>query len=286
LDIKEDDIVVDATLGGAGHAKAIADKLGPEGKLLGFDLDHAAIERAQNALRDAKCQVELIEANFRELGSALPARSVREINSALFDLGWSSFQLEAERGFSFNTNDPLLMTYSVNPSSGLTAQQIVNLWSESSLSDIIFGWGEERYARRIARALVERREKAKFTTARELAETIASAVPAAYRHGRIHPATRTFQALRIAVNDELGALKEGLESAWKLLKPGGRIAVITFHSIEDRQVKQYFAGLEKSGEGKRLTKKPMVPTDDELRENPRARSAKLRVIEKNITETH
>jgi 16S rRNA (cytosine1402-N4)-methyltransferase len=280
LDIKEGETVVDATLGGAGHAAEMARRLGPKGLFIGFDLDDAAIERAQNALRDAGCRLEFIGKNFRELGSELEARSVREIHKALFDLGWSSFQLNAGRGFSFNTNDPLLMTYAVNPSTGLTAEQVVNLWTEESLADVIYGWGEERFARRIAKALVERRKSQKFTTARELAEAIARSVPASYRRGRIHPATKTFQALRIAVNDELGSLKEGLESAWRLLAVGGRIAVITFHSIEDRIVKQYFASLEKTGVGKRLTKKPYVPSETELRGNPRARSAKLRVIEK------
>jgi 16S rRNA (cytosine1402-N4)-methyltransferase len=288
LDIQESDTVVDATLGGAGHAKEIVARLGTAGTFIGFDLDHDAIARAEIALAGAKCKVELIEKNFREMGNALksfrdssgPARSVREIDKAIFDLGWSSFQLEAGRGFSFNTNDPLLMTYSTNPSSLLTAAEIVNLWSEESLADVIYGWGEERYSRRIARALVERRQRNKFTTAKELAGTIASAVPAAYRRGKLHPATKTFQALRIAVNDELGALKEGLESAFMMLRPHGRIAVITFHSIEDRLVKQYFAGLEKEGKGKRVNKKPIGPGDAELAENPRARSAKIRVFEK------
>jgi 16S rRNA (cytosine1402-N4)-methyltransferase len=288
LDIKESDTVVDATLGGAGHAKAIASHLGPSGTLIGFDLDHDAIVRAQLALAGVKCKVVYIEKNFREMGSALRSlrdssglgRSVREIDKALFDLGWSSFQLNAGRGFSFNTNDPLLMTYATNPSSLLTAAQIVNTWAEQSLADVIFGWGEERYARRIARFLVERRAKQKFTTARELAEAIAEAIPQA-RRGKIHPATKTFQALRIAVNDELGALKEGIETAFMLLKPRGRIAVITFHSIEDRVVKQLFMALEKDGLGKRVNKKVIIPSKEELAANPRARSAKLRVIEKN-----
>lgn len=280
LDIQEKDTVVDATLGGAGHAKEISARLGSQGTFVGFDLDHAAIERAQTALSDARCRVELIEENFREMGNALPARSVREIDKALFDLGWSSFQLEAGRGFSFNTNDPLLMTYTSNTTSLLTAADIVNNWGENSLADIIFGWGEERYSRRIARALVEYREHKKFTSANELAQVIAEAVPAAYRHGRIHPATKTFQALRIAVNDELGALQKGLHGAFSLLRPNGRIAVITFHSIEDRLVKRHFAELEKQGLARRVNKKVITPSEDELRTNPRARSAKLRVIEK------
>lgn len=280
LDIQESDTVVDATLGGAGHAKEFIAHLGAAGVFIGFDLDHDAILRAEEALKDAKCRVELIEQNFREMGSALHARSVREIHKALFDLGWSSFQLEAGRGFSFNTNEPLVMTYATNPSSHLTAAEIVNNWGEESLADILYGWGEERFSKRIARALVERRKIRAFTTARELAEVIASAVPARYRHGKIHPATKTFQALRIAVNDELGALEAGLTSAFQLLLPGGRIAVISFHSIEDRLVKQHFARLEKEGKGKRINKKPISPSAEELAVNPRARSAKLRVIEK------
>jgi 16S rRNA (cytosine1402-N4)-methyltransferase len=280
LDIKSSDTVVDATLGGAGHAQAIAAMLDETATFIGFDLDHDAIVRAEKALAGAKCRVELIESNFRELGNALHARSVREIHKALFDLGWSSFQLDAGRGFSFNTNDPLVMTYASDHSGKLTASQIVNTWQESSLADILYGWGEERNSRRIARAIVERRELKPFTDARDLAETIKSCVPAAYRFGKIHPATKTFQALRIAVNDELGAITAGLDGAWQNLVVGGRIAVITFHSIEDRVVKQHFAALIKSGAAIKITKKPLVPTAEEIQKNPRARSAKLRIIEK------
>lgn len=279
LEIRTGDTVVDATLGGAGHAKEIVARLGATGTFVGFDLDHDAIERAKVALKDATCRVELVEANFRELGNVLSGRSVREIHKALYDLGWSSFQLEAGRGFSFNTTDPLVMTYSKTPS-GFTAHDIVNTWAESSIADVLFGWGEERYSRRIARAIVERRESKPFETADDLAEVIKRAVPAAYRHGRIHPATKSFQALRIAVNDELGALTQSLNAAWKHLAVGGRIAVITFHSIEDRLVKQYFASLEKTGLGRKVTKKPIPPNEMELAQNPRARSAKLRIIEK------
>jgi 16S rRNA (cytosine1402-N4)-methyltransferase len=171
------------------------------------------------------------------------------------------------------------MTYAQS-SSKFTAADIVNQWAEQSLSDVLFGWGEERYAKRIAKAIVARRTQKKIETAKELAEIVYAAVPPGYRHGRTHPATKTFQALRIAVNDELGALKDGLEAAFELLKPGGRIAVITFHSIEDRFVKRYFAGLEKSGSAKRVSKKPIPPSAEELKTNPRARSAKLRILEK------
>ena len=288
LDIQPTDTVVDATLGGAGHAKEIVARQDARGTFIGFDLDEDAIARAQKALARAEPRVILIESNFRELGRALGARGVRVIDKAFFDLGWSSFQLEAGRGFSFSAkggsasggnNDPLVMTYAKKPAPGiLDAATIVNAWEESSIADILYGWGEERYSRRIAKAIVARRAVRPILTAGDLAEIVRSAVPR--KSGKIHPATKTFQALRIAVNDELGALEEGLTEAWHVLRPRGRLAVIAFHSLEDRIVKRYFAALQKSGSAERLTKKPVAPAPAELRENPRARSAKLRVIQK------
>ena len=282
LGIKSGDIVVDATLGGAGHATAIAESLGKGGALIGMDLDQEAIERAKIALEKfSKPKIHLATANFRNLSSELAKLGVTKIDKALFDLGWSGYQLEAGRGFSFLKDEPLLMTYSANPSeSTLTAAMIVNEWAEESIADIIFGWGEERYSRRIAKRIIESRAKSPIRTSLQLAEIIRGAVPPAYRHGRIHPATRTFQALRIAVNDELGALKEGLAGAWANLSQGGRIAVITFHSIEDREVKRLFVKWEKMGEGKRITRSPIRPSAEEIKVNPRSRSAKLRVVEK------
>lgn len=277
LSIRPDDTVVDGTLGGAGHSRAIAELLGPGGTLIGFDLDRDAILRAQEALVGAAPQVILIESNFRHLKRELESRGITRVSKALFDLGWSSFQLSVGRGFSFLRNEPLRMTYAQE--GGLTAREIVNEWEESSLADIIFGWGEERYARRIAKAIVEHRVEKPIETTADLVEIIRGAVPTTYRHGSIHPATRTFQALRIAVNDEMGALTEGLDAAWSLLAPGGRIAVITFHSIEDRIVKRAFLRYAAEG-GERITRKPIVPSDAELADNPRARSAKLRVIER------
>src|SRR3989338_2552115 len=291
LGIKPDDIVVDATLGGAGHATAIAESLGKGGVLIGMDLDQDAIERAKIALEKfSKPKIHLATANFRNLSSEIAKLGVTQIGKALFDLGWSEYQLSAGRGFSFSAkggsasggkDEPLLMTYSANPSeSTLTAAMIVNEWAEESIADIIFGWGEERYSRRIAKRIIESRAKSPIRTSLQLAEIIRGAVPPAYRHGRIHPATRTFQALRIAVNDDLGALKEGLAGAWANLSQGGRIAVITFHSIEDREVKRLFVKWEKMGEGKRITRSPIRASTEEIKVNPRARSAKLRVIEK------
>src|SRR3989338_2768534 len=288
LGIKSGDIVVDATLGGAGHATAIAESLGKGGALIGMDLDQEAIGRAKIALEKfSKPKIHLATANFRNLSSELAKLGVTKIDKALFDLGLSGYQLSAGRGFSFSarggqaTDEPLMMTYSANPSeSTLTAAMIVNEWAEESIADIIFGWGEERYSRRIAKRIIESRAKSPIRTSLQLAEIIRGAVPPAYRHGRIHPATRTFQALRIAVNDELGALKEGLAGAWANLSQGGRIAVITFHSIEDREVKRLFVKWEKMGEGKRITRSPIRPSAEEIKVNPRSRSAKLRVVEK------
>ena len=278
LSIQENDIVVDGTLGGAGHAKEIAQHLGPGGTLIGFDLDRDAIERAHVALEKSACAVHLIESNFRNLDTELHARGVEAVDKALFDLGWSSFQLDAGRGFSFQKDEPLRMTYS-KEENGLTAEIVVNTWAEESLADVIYGFGEERFARRIAQHIVEARAKKRIETSSQLAEIIKAAVPAAYRFGRIHPATKTFQALRIAVNDELGAIDQGIRSAWRMLRANGRIAVITFHSIEDRAVKHLFRALSLEN-GQLLTKKPQRPSAEEISENPRARSAKLRVLQK------
>ncbi len=281
LMIHADDTIVDATLGGAGHARAIAEAQGEKGVFIGFDMDADAIQRANDQLASTKPTKHFVEGNFRYLARELERLGVTVIDKALFDLGWSAYQRSSGRGFSFMHDEPLVMTYDKG-SEGLTAAEIVNEWKEGSLADIIFGWGEERYARRIARAIVDRRSRKPFASTFELADVITSAVPAAYRFGKLHPATRTFQALRITVNDELDALREGLGAAWKLLKPGGRLAVITFHSIEDRIVKQMFAAWESEGSGTRIVRKPVRPSSEEVRRNPRSRSAKLRGIEKVV----
>ncbi len=272
LDIEKGDIVLDATLGGAGHAKEIFARLAGTGKLIGMDADNAAVARARESLQGEN--VTLIEGNFKDLESHLGKHGISKITKALFDLGWSSYQLEAGRGFSFQKDEPLLMTFSGEISENtLTAERIVNTWEESSLADIIYGWGEEHAARRIAKAIVTARKTKRIQTSGELAGVIARAVP---RRGRLHPATKTFQALRIATNDEMGALKSGLTAAWNMLKSGGVLAVITFHSVEDREVKRLMQGWEKAGEGLKITKKPIVPSREESTGNPRSRSAKLR----------
>lgn len=281
LAIRPDDIVLDGTLGGAGHAREIVRMLGTKGIFIGIDADHAAINRAQDALQDAVATVHLIEGNFRNAESYLGKHGITHITKALFDLGWSGYQLTAGRGFSFLQDEPLLMTYEESPDEHtLTAEKIVNTWQESSLADIIYGWGEERYSRQIARGIIQARAKERITSSKQLAEIIRSAVPHFYRKGKLHPATKTFQALRITVNDEMGALKQGLTAAFELLSPGGRIAVITFHSIEDREVKRLFLELATSERATRMTKSPIKPSEGELQENPRARSAKLRVLQK------
>lgn len=278
LSIQESDIVVDATLGGAGHAKEISSQLGKKGVLIAFDADADAIERGKDALRTSKATVHFVHANFRRIREELQTRGIERVDKALFDLGWSQYQLSSGRGFSFLSDEPLSMAYDKNQH--LSAHTIVNEWQEESLADIVYGWGEERYSRRIARAIVAARDEKPITTARELADIVKDAVPPAARYKRTHPATKTFQALRIAVNDELGSLEEAIRNTWQMLNEGGRIAVISFHSLEDRIVKQRFRELAEKGEALLITKKPITASDEELEMNPRARSAKLRVIEK------
>lgn len=261
LDLHKGDIVVDATFGKGGHSKAIAKTKGV--KLVTIDADPT--NKAD------------ITANFGDFAAVLAGAGVTAVDKALFDLGWNMTQLSSGRGFSFLTDEPLNMSYGPEPRSGLTAAEMLNTMSEKALADIFYGYGEERYAKRIARRVVERRDIAPFATTFEFVEAVRDAVPAAYRHGRIHPATRSFQALRMAVNDELGALKKGLTEAWGMLNTNGRLVVITFHSTEDRVVKQLF----KSFGGELVTKKPLVPTKTESTTNPASRSAKLRAIIKH-----
>ncbi len=281
LEIKSDDVVVDATLGGAGHFGAILKLLGSEGTLVGIDADQDAVERAQAVVtadtRSEKPTVHVVEGNFRNLEGILEDKDLKHADKVLFDLGWSSFQLTRGRGFSFRTDEPLLMTYG-NPKESQTAADIVNSSSEEALSEIIFTFGEERFARGIAKAIVRERKKEKILTTAQLAAAVEAGTPSWYHHRRLHPATKTFQALRIAVNDELGALRDGLAAALKVVPAGGRIAVITFHSIEDRIVKSVFRDAAYDGKGSLGNRKPIVPSDAELEVNPRARSAKLRVF--------
>jgi len=282
LDLKPNDVVVDATINGGGHSLSIVESLKKEGRLIGVDQDASALEVSAEKFADAKCQVNLIQNNFRNIDEVLDELDVKSFDKILFDLGWSSNQFEnPKRGFSFMHEGPLLMTLSLDAKdSAFTAYDMVNEWELQSLTDVIQGYGEEKYAFRIAKAIVAAREEAPIETTTQLAELIKDTVPGAYRRGRIHPATKTFQALRIAVNDEMGALREGIEKAFNLMSSGGRMLVISFHSIEDRIVKHFFKALQQKEEGKILTKRPITASEEELTTNPRARSAKLRIIQK------
>lgn len=276
LHIHEGDTVLDATLGGGGHAAALAKAAGTTGRLVGFDTDSAAIARAREALVYAPGTVTLIHTNFRYIDTVVSQHTLPPFNAALFDLGYSSDQLESGRGFTFLKDEPLTMTLTDAPAE-YTAYDIVNSWSEQSITDILSGWGEERYAARIAAEIVRTRRETPIATTFALVAAIQRAVPKAYTHGRIHCATKTFQALRIAVNDEIQAIAQALEDLRPHMASGGRIAVISFHSIEDRVIKNTFRTWAKQGIATLDTKKPIPPSRDEIVRNPRARSAKLRV---------
>lgn len=282
LSLQSDDVVVDATIGGAGHFSALLSRLGKEGVLVGIDADEEAVRRGEEAASGARARVYVAHDNFRNLGRVLDSFHITKVDKVLFDLGWSSYHLSSGRGFSFQSDEPLHMTYGT-PKAGKTAADIVNLASEEALADMLCALGEERFARSIARSIVEARSVSPITTTQELVSAVRGGTPLWYQRRRIHPATKTFQALRIAVNDELGALREGLGTAIERLNDGGRIAVISFHSIEDRIVKMMLKEKAQDGTGTLITKKPVVPTRTELLANPRARSAKLRVFQKEVT---
>ena len=281
LALEAGDTLVDATLGAGGHSSEIIRRYGSGMRMIGFDLDSHAMEKAMGTVQAVGGQVLGIHANFRYMEEKLKEEGIDTVDGVLFDLGVSSMEFGASgRGFSFKYDEPLLMTLESHPGDDtLTAAMIVNSYREEDLANVIFEYGEEKLSRRIAKAIVTARRKEQITTTFELVDVIRGAVPAAYRNGRINCATRTFQALRIATNDELGALKDGIQGAWNVLKPGGRIAVITFHSLEDRIVKNMFRDWGKE-EGRVITKKPIVPSDEEITSNPRSRSSKLRIIEK------
>lgn len=292
LNIKPDGIYVDCTLGRAGHTLEIAKQLNENGQIIGFDQDLTAIEAAQSIL--APYDPILIHNNFRHIKEELEKRDIYEVDGLLFDIGVSSPQLdEADRGFSYNYDAKLDMR--MDQTQDLTAYTIVNEWDFSDIVYILHTYGEEKFAKQIAREIERRREKKPIETTFELVDIIKTAIPAAARRKGGHPAKRSFQAIRIAVNDELGAIKDALHQAAKLTKVGGRVAVITFHSLEDRICKQMFQAWstelptprhlpvipeEHKPPFKRVTRKPVVPSDEELEKNRRSRSAKLRIVEK------
>ncbi|RXI98110.1 16S rRNA (cytosine(1402)-N(4))-methyltransferase RsmH [Anaerobacillus alkaliphilus] len=294
LDIKEDGVYVDCTLGGAGHSQLILSKLSSKGHLYAFDQDDIAIAHAKEKLKEYEGKFTIIRSNFRYLEKELQERGVSKVDGVLFDLGVSSPQLdEAERGFSYHQDAPLDMR--MDQSSPLTAEEIVNEWSFHDLMRIISRYGEEKFAKQIARKIEMHRSEKRIKTTGELVEIIKEAIPAPARRTGGHPAKRTFQAIRIAVNDELRAFEDALNGAIHITKIGGRIAVITFHSLEDRICKTIFKDASTGPELPRnmpvipegyepvlklITRKPVLPSDMEVEENKRSRSAKLRIAEK------
>ena len=293
LNIKPDGIYVDGTLGGAGHSSQIVQRL-TTGRLIGIDRDPVALEASGKRLEPYKDRVTLVHSNFCEMKQVIEDLGLSGVDGILLDLGVSSPQLDdGERGFSYMADAPLDMR--MNNQDSLSAYEVVNTWSQDELKRILFDYGEERYAPRIASAICRRREERPIETTLELVDVIRSAMPPQALREKQHPAKRSFQAIRIAVNDELGSVEKAMRDATGLLNPGGRLAVITFHSLEDRIVKNAMAEAAKGCTcppnfpvcvcGKKpivklTSRKPIVATDEELEVNPRSRSAKLRVCEK------
>ena len=293
LEIKPDGIYVDGTLGGAGHSSQIAKRL-TTGRLIGIDRDPIALAAAGERLKPYADRVTLVHSNFCEIKQVLEQLQIPGVDGILLDLGVSSPQLDdGERGFSYMADAPLDMR--MNGQDILTAAMVVNTWSQEELKRILYTYGEERYAPQIAAAICRRREEKPIETTLELVDIIRSAMPPAALREKQHPAKRSFQAIRIAVNDELGSVEKVMEDAIPLLNPGGRLAVITFHSLEDRIVKTAMTAASKGctcppsfpvcvcgkkPQVKLISRKPIVASDEELEVNPRSRSAKLRVCEK------
>ncbi len=294
LAIKPGGRYIDATFGGGGHSRAILDASAPDGTLLALDADPAAIERSSGLVRDFKERLTIVQANFARLADVAADHEFDQVNGILFDLGLSSFQFDQhERGFSMHADVRLDMRLDPD-AEGPTAWEIVNEWPPEQIADVIYQFGEERRSRRVARVIADRRVESPISTNAELAEIVQAAV-GGRRGARIHPATKTFQALRIAVNQELDVLRTGLVAARDLLAPGGRLAVISFHSLEDRIVKQFFqreardcvcppdfpvCNCDHKSSLRIITRRPVSPTDEEQRSNPRSRSARLRVAER------
>ncbi|MGD0516272.1 MAG: 16S rRNA (cytosine(1402)-N(4))-methyltransferase RsmH [Thermoguttaceae bacterium] len=274
LDPRPGIVMVDGTLGGGGHARALLERVGPNGLVIAIDRDPEAIDRCQQQFQGMP--VRLAQANYCDLPEVLERLNIKSVDGVVLDLGISSDQLaDVRRGFSFSLEGPLDLRF--DPSSGEPARRLINRLSAEHLAELIFHFGEERYSRRIARAIVEERRHKAIETSQELAELIRRSVPRPPRGERIDPATRTFQALRIAVNDELKSLEIGLRRIPDCLRPGGRMAVISFHSLEDRRVKEAFRNDQRL---KNLTSKPIRAEAEEIDRNPRCRSAKLRVAER------
>lgn len=289
LEIKQGDIFVDGTLGAGGHSEEVArrysigkTKLGSSVVMIAIDLDQDAIRRASARIKKLNPDVHYVEDSFRNIKAVLKKLKIDKVDKILLDIGLSSNQFEdSGRGFSFQKDEPLLMTFRKKKGKDdLTASEIVNNWEAENIATILKNYGEEQFAWKIAKAITARRVVRPIETTFDLVDIIKIATPRWYHFKKIHPATKTFQALRITVNDEIGALRQGIRDGFNSLNKNGRLAVISFHSLEDREVKQFFRELDKENFGKIITKRPITPGTLEIKENPRSRSAKLRIIEK------
>lgn len=277
LDPGQNQNFVDCTIGEGGHTALILEKNGPEGKVLGIDLDPQQISSSKWLEANFKNRIILVNDSYVNLKEIIERKSLSPVNGVLLDIGMSSAQLvRADKGFSFQVDQGLDMRY--NETSYLTAEMIVNEWSEEKIEEVLREYGEEKFSKKIAKNIVEHRKQGRIKTTFQLIEIIKDATPSVYWRGKIHYATRAFQALRIAVNDELENLKRVLPEALSVLSSEGKLVVISFHSLEDRIVKQFLAEKSKEGLVKILTKKPITAGSKELGENPRARSAKLRAV--------
>lgn len=278
LSLQPNEHVVDGTVGAGGHAVAMLEKTSPHGKLLGLDLDEVALDTARKQLDRFGSRAMLVHTNYTEVERVLLSHSFGPVQAALLDLGFSSLEIDdPSRGLSFLHDGPLDMRF--DRSQSLTAAEIVNQWPEHELAEIFRTLGEERYSARIAYGIVRSRKDHPLVGTLDLVTIIRGAVPSVATRSRLHFATRTFQALRIATNDELGNIRAGLDALMRVLAPGGRLAIISFHSLEDRIVKQFFLAQFAQGVGKILTKRPLTPSDTEIQKNPRSRSAKLRAFQ-------
>jgi 16S rRNA (cytosine1402-N4)-methyltransferase len=279
LDLKPGAVVVDATLGLGGHSLVLSGLIGSRGRLIGIDQDSCALEIAKERLKGVSCRLDIVKSNFLGIEQALDSVGAGQIDAVLFDLGVSSLQMDdPQRGFSFNADAPLDMRMDMH--AALTAEAFLNAITEEELAVVIWKYGEERFSRRIARAIVQLRSAKGMRTTRDLVEAVERGLPKGLRREKIHPATRTFQAVRIAVNRELDVLEQAILKVFYRLRTGGRMALIAFHSLEDRIVKDKFRSLAQDGSARLLTRKPLRPGDDEVKVNPRSRSARLRALER------
>ena len=294
LDIKPDGIYVDGTLGGGGHSYEILKRLSPKGRLIGIDQDGEALKAAGERLKEFENQITLVRSNYCEIDKVLKELNVEKVDGILLDIGVSSYQLDnLERGFSYKSDAPLDMRMDTRQE--LTAADVVNTYSENELFKIIKDYGEDKFAKNIAKHIALARKEKPLETTKELSEVIKRAIPMKVQAKGGHPAKKTFQAIRIEVNQELTVLKESIDKMIDLLKPNGRICIITFHSLEDRIVKTKFRENEnpctcppnfpvcvcgKKSKGKVITRKPIIPSEDEIEENKRAKSSKLRIFER------